>query len=247
MSLKTTLNYSINFNPIKRNYKQIKFIVFHYTGMKRETAAIKKLRDKKSEVSAHFFIKNNGEIITLVPVSYIAWHAGISFWKNFKSLNKYSIGIEISNPGHDLKYKIFSKKQIKSILKLSKFLIKTYKISPKNILGHSDISPSRKKDPGEKFPWFHLSKNGIGLWHSITKKKLIKNRMKKIDSKDENIFYKNLFKIGYSNKNIKNLAKDKLSNLLIIAFQRRFRQELVNGEIDKECLIISENLVKKFN
>lgn len=113
--------------------------------MKREKDAIERLTNAKSKVSSHFFIKNNGEILKLIPEQFIAWHAGISFWKNYKLLNKYSIGIEISNQGHDIKYKKFTKKQILSILKLSKYLIKKYKISPRFILGHSDISPDRKK------------------------------------------------------------------------------------------------------
>ncbi len=106
----TTLNYSPNFDIKKRKLKQIKFIIFHYTGMKSEIGAINKLTDYNSKVSSHYFIKSNGEILSLVPDSYIAWHAGISFWKNFKSINKYSIGIEISNPGHDNNYRKFTKK-----------------------------------------------------------------------------------------------------------------------------------------
>ena len=145
LSINTTLNYSPNFNPKKRSLSQIKFIIFHYTGMKKEKYAINRLTNYRSKVSSHYFIKNNGEIITLVPDLYVAWHAGISSWKIFKSINKYSIGIEISNPGHNNNYKKFKKKQISSILKLSKFLIKKYKISSKYILGHSDISPDRKK------------------------------------------------------------------------------------------------------
>ena len=154
----TTSNYSINFGGKKRKKNQIKFIIFHYTGMKNEIDAINRLTSSKSKVSSHYFVKTNGEILTLVPDLYVAWHAGISNWKNFKNLNKYSIGIEISNPGHDFKYKKFTKKQINSILKLSNFLIKKYKIKSKFILGHSDISPERKKDPGEKFPWEFLAK-----------------------------------------------------------------------------------------
>ena len=129
MALKTTLNYSPNFNPKKRNSKQIKFIIFHYTGMKKESDAINRLTDIQSEVSCHYLIKNNGEILTMVPDLYIAWHAGKSSWKNYKSLNQNSIGIEITNPGHEFGYKKFSKKQITSLLKLSKFLIKKYKIN----------------------------------------------------------------------------------------------------------------------
>jgi N-acetylmuramoyl-L-alanine amidase len=121
----------------------------------------------------------------------------MSSWKNFKSLNKCSIGIEISNPGHDYNYKKFSKKQIQSLKKISQFLIKKYKINQKNILGHSDIAPTRKIDPGEKFPWEYFAKFGIGKWHSLSKRILSKNREKKITLKDKKNFFINLSKIGY--------------------------------------------------
>ena len=242
--MNTTKNYSPNFDIEKRKKNEIKFIVFHYTGMKKETDAIKKLTSQGTKVSSHYLIKKNGEILTLVPDLYISWHAGVSFWKNFKSLNKHSLGIEISNPGHEFKYNKFTQKQINSILKLSKFLIKKYKIKSKCILGHSDISPDRKKDPGEKFPWHYLSKKKIGIWHSLNTKKLIKTRNQRITEIQKNHFIKNLYKLGYAkNLNKKNI---KYSNLLTSAFQRRFRQELINGIIDEECLIISKNLVKKF-
>ena len=247
MALKINLNYSPNFGSIKRNSKQIKFLIFHYTGMRKESEALKKLTKIQSEVSSHYFIKNNGDIVLLVPDSYIAWHAGKSSWRNYESLNKHSIGIEISNPGHQFNYKIFSKKQISSILSLSKFLIKKYKISLKNILGHSDIAVLRKKDPGEKFPWEYLSKNKIGLWHKLSKQELTKNRKLKISKIEENIFFKNLFKIGYSKKYPKDKSKNKYLRELTKTFQRRFRQELINGKIDQECLIISKNLTKAYN
>ena len=176
MAIKTELYYSPNFNSIKRNTKKIKFLIFHYTGMKKESGALKKLTKIQSEVSSHYLIKNNGDIVLLVPDLYTAWHAGKSSWKNYKSLNKHSIGIEISNPGHQFNYKKFSKKQISSVLRLSKYLLKKYKIKPKNILGHSDIATNRKKDPGEKFPWKYLAKNRISFWHSLSNKLL-----KKID------------------------------------------------------------------
>ena len=247
MSLKTILNYSPNFNPIKRKSKQIKFIIYHYTGMKKESDAINRLIDAQSEVSSHYLIKNSGEIITLVPDLYIAWHAGISSWKNYTFLNKGSIGIEITNPGHDFKYKKFSKKQINSILKLSKFLIKKYKIKPQNILGHSDIALDRKKDPGEKFPWEYLSQKKIGYWHNFDQKKLVKNRTLKTNDPEKKLFFKNMFKIGYSKKIFKNskLNMTQYTKLIIKAFQRRFRPELINGIVDQECLIISNNLIKK--
>ena len=244
--LKTIINYSPNFDEKKRDSKKIRFLIFHYTGMKKELDAISRLTNIKSKVSSHYFIKNNGEIITLVPELYISWHAGVSFWKNYQSLNKNSVGVEISNPGHNFKYKNFSKKQITSILLLSKFLIKKYKIKSQNILGHSDIAPSRKKDPGEKFPWEFLSKNRIGLWHNLDKKKLIGYRTLKINGLEKKLFYNNILKIGYSEKNFKN-SKFKMvqcKKILIKAFQRRFRQDLVNGIADQECLIISKKLVK---
>ena len=240
--MNTTINYSPNFDTKKRKKNEIRFIVFHYTGMKKETDAIKKLTSKGTKVSSHYLIKKNGEILTLVPDLYISWHAGVSFWKNFKSLNKHSLGIEISNPGHEFRYNKYTQKQINSILKLSKFLIKKYKIKSKCILGHSDISPDRKKDPGEKFPWHYLSKRKIGIWHNLNTKKLIKTRNQRITEIQKKHFIKNLYKLGYTkNLNKKNL---KYSNLLTLAFQRRFRQELINGIIDEECLIISKNLVK---
>ena len=243
--INTTLNYSPNFEVKKRRFKEIKFIIFHYTGMKKEDQAIDKLTNIKSKVSSHYLIKNNGEVLTLVPDLFIAWHAGVSGWKKYKSINKYSIGIEISNPGHEHFYKNFSKKQIKSIIKLSWYLIKKYKIKPNFILGHSDIAPYRKKDPGEKFPWKYLSENKIGFWHNLKEKKLFKKRSQEADKLDKNKFIKNLYKIGYPKKITFN--KNKNIKLLITAFQRRFRPELVNGIIDQECLLISNNLIISLN
>ena len=237
MSLKTTINYSPNFNIKKRSKKSIKFLVFHYTGMKSEKGAIKKLTNIQSEVASHYLIKINGEIVIFVPDLYVAWHAGVSAWKKFNFLNKNSIGIEISNPGHQFGYKKFSSKQISSLIKLSKFLIKKYKINKKNILGHSDIAPLRKKDPGEKFPWEYLAKKNVAFWHNLNKKKLNKVRNKKCKKMLKNKFFVYLSKIGYS----KNYKKQN-EKLLIKAFQRRFRPQLINGIIDQECLLISKNL-----
>ena len=230
-------NYSPNFDFKKRKSKQIKFLIFHYTGMRKESDAINRLTNIQSEVSSHYLIQRNGAINVMVPDLYVAWHAGKSSWKSFKSLNKDSIGIEISNPGHEHNYINFKKKQIQSIIYLSKSLIKKYKIKSSNILGHSDIAPFRKKDPGEKFPWKYLAKLGVGKWHSLSNKTLKKNRMKKIYINEEKIFYKNLFKIGYSKKVLN-------KKTLVSTFQRRYRQDLINGKIDQECLLISKNLAK---
>ena len=237
MSTKKILNYSPNFDSIKRKSSQIKFLIFHYTGMKKESDAIKRLTNIQSEVSSHYLIKKNGDIVVMVPDLYVAWHAGKSSWKSFKSLNKNSIGIEISNPGHEYNYINFSKKQILSVLYLSKSLIKKYKIQSSKVLGHSDVAPFRKKDPGEKFPWEYLAKFGIAKWHSLSKKILKENRLKIINTNEEKNFFKNLFKIGYSKKLLN-------KKILVSAFQRRFRQELINGKIDQECLMISKNLAK---
>ena len=243
--MKITLNFSPNFDPKRRKKSEIKFIVFHYTGMKSEKKAIDKLLNHNFKVSCHYFIKNNGDVIKMVHENFKAWHAGASGWKKFKSLNKNSIGIEISNPGHEFKYKKFSNKQIYSLLKLTKFLIKKYKINSKSILGHSDIAPDRKQDPGEKFPWEFLSKNKIGIWHDLDQNKIKKERGLKITNTLKLKFINNLFKIGYP-RNSK-INKNKYNKIITIAFQMRFRQQLINGIIDKECLIISKNILKKFN
>ena len=197
IGLKMATSYSPNFNLPKRLKNRIKFIIIHYTGMKKESAAIKRLQDPKSKVSSHYLIKRNGEIINLVPDLFEAWHAGVSSWKHFKSLNKNSIGIEITNPGHQHGYKKFSKKQIFSLQKLLNILVKKYKIKKKYILGHSDISPGRKKDPGEKFPWEMLAKNKLSFWHNLDQKKIKKFRKKNLITRiDENLFLKNLIKLA---------------------------------------------------
>ena len=239
---KITLNYSPNFNVKKRSYKSIKYIIIHYTGMKKEFFAINRLCNIKSKVSAHFFIKKNGSMLNLVPPLYEAWHAGRSNWKNLKSLNKYSIGIEIQNTGHDNNCENFSKNQITSTKKLLKYLIREYKINPKNVLGHSDIAPDRKKDPGEKFPWKELSRFKVSQWHNLDEKILVRKRLILLNFAEESSFFKNLAKIGYLKISQKNHNSKKFS--LTKAFQRHFRQKLINGIPDQECLIISKNLLK---
>ncbi len=239
---KISLNYSPNFSLIKRSKKNIKFIIIHYTGMCNELSALNKLCDTKAKVSAHYFIKKNGLIVNLVPPLYEAWHAGKSSWKGFKSLNRYSIGIEIHNSGHDYKYENFSKKQITSTKKLLKYLINKYEVNFKNVLGHSDIAPDRKKDPGEKFPWKELAKSKLSQWHNFDEKKLKQKRLISLNLFEERNFMINLNKIGYFRILQK---KDNLKKRIIIkAFQRHFRQKLVNGIADQECLVISANLLK---
>ena len=239
---KISLNYSPNFNPIKRPKKKIKFIIIHYTGMQNELSALNRLCDIKEKVSAHFFIKKNGSVLNLVPPLYEAWHAGKSSWKGLKSLNKYSLGIEIQNSGHDNKYENFSQKQITSTKKLLKYLIKIYKVNTKNVLGHSDIAPDRKKDPGEKFPWKELAKSKLSQWHNLDVKKLKQKRLIRLNSIEESNFIINLSKIGYFRISQKNHNLKKKN--IIKSFQRHFRQKLINGIPDQECLIISKNLLE---
>ena len=162
--------------------------------------------------------------------------------ENIQSLNRYSIGVEIQNSGHENSYEKYSNKQINSVKKLLRFLTKRYRVNCKNILGHSDIAPNRKKDPGEKFPWKELAKLKLALWHKLDEKKLKQYRYKKINSSEENKFFINLQKIGYTRVQLKRHAIKK--RLIVKAFQRRFRQSLVNGICDKECLILSKNLLK---
>ena len=242
MSMKIFTNYSPNFNPKKRKTSQIKFLIFHYTGMKKESNAIKKLTNSNSKVSCHYFIKNKGETLVMVPDLHVAWHAGVSQWKNNKSLNKNSIGIEIQNPGHENEYKNFSTKQLSSLKILLRTLIKKYKIDLKNILGHSDIAPERKKDPGEKFPWKNLANHKLAIWYSLKESSLKKIRKKRLNKDEEIIFIKNLNKIGYGM--IKRLSFNSNKKSLSKAFERRFRQNLVNGIPDQECFLISKNLLK---
>ena len=238
----TNNNYSPNFSLPKRKKNKIKFIIIHYTGMKTETGAIKRLCNPVAKVSSHYFIKKNGEILCLIPDLYEAWHAGKSKWKNYHSLNKYSIGIEIHNSGHDYFCESYSLNQIRSLKKLLKNLMKNYKVKNRNILGHSDISPDRKKDPGEKFPWKDLFKAKLAHWHSLEEKMLSKKRLIKLTRFEENQLLNNLFKIGYDKSKLKNYSSKK--KILLKAFQRRYRQNLINGLADQECLLISKNLIK---
>ena len=239
---KITTNYSPNFSLIKRKRKKVKYIILHYTGMKKQSAALKRLCNENSKVSSHYFIKKNGNILRLVPDLYEAWHAGESSWKKDKNLNKYSIGIEIHNSGHDNIYEQFSLKQINSIKRLLKALTNLYKINYKNVLGHSDVAPERKKDPGEKFPWKKFGKLRLTQWHKLDEKKLKKFRSIKLNMIEENNFLNNLNKIGYSKIKFNKFSNKK--KCIVTAFQRRFRSNLVNGFSDKECLLISKNLIK---
>ena len=230
---KMTFNYSPNFDLKKRDKKKIKYLIYHYTGMKNDKLAIKKLTSLYSNVSCHYYITKSGKLIQMVPDLFVAWHAGESYWGNDKSINYNSIGIEISNPGHGNGYRNFSDKQIKCLIRISKLIIKKYNIDKNKILGHSDIAPLRKIDPGEKFPWRYLSSQGIGIYPKKVSDK--QSNYSKIQIKG---FLKNLHKIGYRYLD-SNLRKKIIKN-----FQRRYRPRKINGILDLETIKISEFIAK---
>lgn len=207
--------------------------------MQSEIESFNRLKSIKSKVSCHYFINRKGLIIQMVKDNKVAWHAGKSKWKNFKNLNKNSIGIELVNKGHEFGYQNFSNTQIISLINLCKNLKKKYMIKSENFLGHSDIAPLRKLDPGEKFPWKKLSKYKLGYWHKNIKKKLNLNNQKKI----ENLFFKNIYRIGYRYFKIgKRYKKDKL---VIKSFQQRFSPQNVSGKIDQKTYKISHFLANQ--
>ena len=228
--------YSPNFSKKIRANKDIKLVIIHYTGMQSKIESIKRLCSPRNKVSCHYLIDREGEIIKMVDDNKVAWHAGKSKWKNYKDLNKNSIGIELVNKGHEFGYEKYTIKQIKSLIQICKNLKKKYKINNSNIIGHSDIAPLRKQDPGEKFPWKKLHKNTIGIWW----KKLQFNSVKYDDKKLKKLFFKNLYKIGYRyfSKN----RRHKNDIFLIKAFQRRFLPSRLTGIIDQKTYKISHFL-----
>ena len=159
--MKITKYYSQNYNTKTRGNKSIRLIILHYTGMQSERESLKKLTNPRSKVSCHYLINRKGEIINLVKEQNIAWHAGKSKWGNYVNLNKNSIGIELVNKGHQYGYQKFTRPQINKLVKLCKKIKRKYNIKNRFILGHSDIAPLRKVDPGEKFPWIYLSSKGL--------------------------------------------------------------------------------------
>ena len=165
--------------------------------MQSERESIKKLRDSKSNVSSHYLISRNGLIYKLVKEKHVAWHAGHSRWGGYKNLNNNSIGIELVNKGHQFGYTSFKKEQISNLLKLCKKLVKKYNIKARNILGHSDISPIRKIDPGEKFPWKYLAIKGIGIWHDCESNLLRRCRRLKVRTKQNKNKFLKIKNIGY--------------------------------------------------
>jgi N-acetylmuramoyl-L-alanine amidase len=199
----------------------ISMIVLHYTGMEDAKAAIDRLRDPEARVSCHYLIDEDGQVLRMVPEERRAWHAGVSYWRGQTGLNDCSIGIEIVNPGHEWGYRPFPDAQIEALIPLLADIKQRHAVTRGNVVGHSDIAPARKRDPGELFPWGKLARLRLALPRPA------RNLM------DPNWtdagFLLALERFGYD-------VSDPLA--ATIAFQRRFRPELIDGTIDGECRCI---------
>ncbi|MGJ3649726.1 N-acetylmuramoyl-L-alanine amidase [Sphingomonas sp. GlSt437] len=199
----------------------ISMIVLHYTGMQDGPSAIARLRDPEAKVSSHYVVDEDGTVLRLVAEDKRAWHAGKSHWRTIDDVNSASVGIEIVNPGHEWGYRPFPDEQIASVMQLVRDIKDRYSITRGNVVGHSDIAPARKQDPGELFPWGQLAKLRLALPRPT------KNLMD--PHWTEAGFLIALERFGYDVTN---------PMAAIMAFQRRFRPELLDGEIDAECRMI---------
>ena len=199
---------------------RIDMLVLHYTGMTTATAALGRLCDPIARVSAHYVIEENGVIWRLVPESRRAFHAGVSCWEGERDLNAVSLGIEIVNPGHEWGYRPFPEAQMASVEHLCRDLVARYPIPPHRVVGHSDIAPERKSDPGELFDWARLARAGIGIWPPSKPAP----RGFTIDPAES---LGHLSSIGYC-------ANLESQTPALVAFQRRFRQSCCDGRLDAE-------------
>lgn len=190
-------------------------LILHYTGMQSGAEAIARLRDPQAVVSAHYVVEEDGTIFRLVPEALKARHAGVSHWRGRSALNANSIGIEVVNPGHEWGYRHFPALQMAALAELCLEILSRHPIPPRHVVGHSDVAPDRKQDPGELFDWEGLAANGIGLWP-------------KRDGPAEGDALELLGRIGY--------RTDLPLDVLITAFQRHWHQEFVTGRLDQGTL-----------
>ncbi len=191
----------------------IDMLVLHYTSMRTAAAALDRLTDPEARVSAHYVIEEDGTVWRLVDEKARAWHAGISAWRGETDINGRSVGIELVNPGHEFGYRPFPGAQIEALIGLAKSVLARHPIPPRNVVGHADVAPARKMDPGELFDWPRLAAAGIGLWPP--------------DGQDTGAggHAAELGGIGYDTADLP---------AAVTAFQRRFRPSSVDGEIDAE-------------
>ena len=193
----------------------IDVLVVHYTGMRSGEAALQRLCDPKAEVSAHYLIDEDGTIHRLVDESRRAWHAGVAYWRGAEDINSRSIGIELVNPGHEYGYRPFPEAQVSAFQALALDILERHPIPARNIVGHSDVAPERKPDPGELFDWQAMAMAGIGLWPDQAE----------YLEKNADRLHELLSDIGYEVTS---------PTAAIKAFQRHFRPERVNGRSDPE-------------
>ena len=156
---------SPNFNS--RDGVSVDMLVLHYTGMRTAQEAFDRLCDPAAEVSAHYMIAEDGTLSVLVSELDRAWHAGVASWRGENNINSRSIGIELVNPGHEFGYRAFPEPQISVLIDLCAGIIERHDIPARNVVGHSDVAPARKQDPGELFPWKRLADSGIGIWPAV--------------------------------------------------------------------------------
>ena len=199
----------------------ISMIVLHYTGMQDAASALARLRDPEAKVSAHYLVDEDGSVLRLVDEASRAWHAGRSHWRDFEDINSASVGIEIVNPGHEWGYRPFPDAQVGAVVRLVAEIKDRHEITRGNIVGHSDIAPTRKRDPGELFPWHELARRRLALPRPT--RNLVDPGW------SESGFLVALERFGYD-------VADPMA--AIVAFQRRFRPELIDGEIDAELRMI---------
>jgi N-acetylmuramoyl-L-alanine amidase len=206
-------------------------IVLHYTGMLTPESALERLTASDSEVSAHYFVHEDGRIIQLVPESRRAWHAGQSLWAGESDINSCSIGIEIVNQGHDFDYPDFPKRQIAAVTALCRSIQTRNTIPAGRVLGHSDVAPSRKQDPGEKFPWRTLADSGVGNWVKPAPILDFGQALRSGDRGDAVAeMQRMLFDYGYGVELDGDF--DPETRDVVIAFQRHFRPERIDGIFD---------------
>jgi N-acetylmuramoyl-L-alanine amidase len=204
-------------------------LVLHYTGMKDARSALTRLCDPEARVSAHYMIDEDGTIYALVDEEFRAWHAGMAFWRGDRDINSRSIGIELVNPGHEFGYRAFPAAQMESLSELSRSILSRHPIPPRNIVGHSDIAPARKRDPGEKFDWAWLAAAGIGLWPGSEMSTPPATR----DIRPL------LAEWGYDAG-----AEIETTRLAVAAFQRHFRPSLCNGVVDADTIARLSSLIE---
>ncbi len=196
----------------------IDMLLLHYTGMVGATAALARLCDETAKVSAHYCIDEDGTLYRLVPEAKRAWHAGAASWAGARDINARSIGIELVNPGHEFGYRAFPEAQMAALIELAGGILARHPIPPQRVLGHADVAPLRKEDPGELFDWPRLAAAGIGLWPGPTEPR---------DPPGEAETKRQLAEFGYGD-----LDDDPAA--VVRAFQRHFRPNAVTGEVDAE-------------